>query len=51
MWQDVVDLHDFYQTPLGGVTRRLLLARIRARYYCPTEPRKLRSAVSNCPGL
>jgi SAM-dependent methyltransferase len=30
MWQDVVDLHDFYQTPLGGVTRRLLLARIRA---------------------
>src|ERR1700754_3284248 len=30
MWQDVVDLHDFYQTPRGGVTRRLLLARIRA---------------------
>jgi SAM-dependent methyltransferase len=30
MWQDVVDLHDFYQTPLGAVTRRLLLARIRS---------------------
>jgi SAM-dependent methyltransferase len=30
MWQDVVDLHDFYQTPLGGVTRRLLQARLRA---------------------
>lgn len=30
MWQDVVDLHDFYQTHLGAVTRRLLLARIRA---------------------
>jgi SAM-dependent methyltransferase len=30
MWQDVVDLHDFYQTSLGTVTRRLLLARIRA---------------------
>ena len=30
MWQDVVDLHDFYQTPLGAVTRRLLMARIRA---------------------
>ncbi len=30
MWQDVVDLHDFYQTSLGAVTRRLLMARIRA---------------------
>ncbi|HVO01925.1 MAG TPA: methyltransferase domain-containing protein [Candidatus Cybelea sp.] len=30
MWQDVVDLHDFYGTPLGGVTRRVLMARIRA---------------------
>jgi SAM-dependent methyltransferase len=30
MWQDVVDLHDFYGTPLGGVARRMLQQRIRA---------------------
>ena len=30
MWQDVVDLHDFYQTEMGAVTRQLLGARIRA---------------------
>lgn len=29
MFQDVVDLRDFYQTPLGGVTRQLLRQRIR----------------------
>nr|WP_298689917.1 class I SAM-dependent methyltransferase [uncultured Dongia sp.] len=29
MFQDVVDLRDFYQTPLGAVTRQLLRARIR----------------------
>jgi SAM-dependent methyltransferase len=29
MWQDVVDLHDFYQTEIGEVTRQLLGARIR----------------------
>lgn len=29
MWTDVVDLRDFYQTPLGGVTRRILRHRIR----------------------
>ena len=30
MWQDVVDLHDFYGTPLGAVARRMLQQRIRA---------------------
>ena len=29
MFQDVVDVRDFYQTPLGKVTRQLLRARIR----------------------
>ena len=29
VFQDVVDLRDFYQTPLGAVTRQLLRARIR----------------------
>lgn len=29
MFQDVVDVRDFYQTPLGRVTRQLLRARIR----------------------
>jgi SAM-dependent methyltransferase len=32
MWQDVVDLHDFYQTEIGNVTRQLLGARIRAMW-------------------
>jgi len=30
MWQDVVDLRDFYNSDMGKVTRRLLKARIRA---------------------
>jgi SAM-dependent methyltransferase len=29
VFQDVVDVRDFYQTPLGAVTRQLLRARIR----------------------
>lgn len=29
MFQDVVDLRDFYQTPLGNVTRQLLRQRVR----------------------
>ena len=32
MQQDVVDLRDFYNRPLGGVVRRLLTSRIRARW-------------------
>lgn len=29
MWMDVVDLRDFYSTPLGGVARRMIRRRIR----------------------
>ncbi|SCA55478.1 conserved hypothetical protein [Candidatus Terasakiella magnetica] len=29
MWMDVVDLRDFYQSPLGGVARRMIRRRIR----------------------
>lgn len=29
MWTDAVDLRDFYQTPLGGVARRMIRHRIR----------------------
>jgi SAM-dependent methyltransferase len=32
MQLDVVDLRDFYNRPLGGVVRRLLTSRIRARW-------------------
>jgi len=32
MQQDVVDLRDFYNRPLGGVVRRLLTSRIRSRW-------------------
>jgi SAM-dependent methyltransferase len=32
MQPDVVDLRDFYNRPLGGVARRLLTSRIRARW-------------------
>lgn len=32
MFQDVVDVRDFYQTPLGKVTRQLLRARIRSMW-------------------
>jgi SAM-dependent methyltransferase len=32
MQQDVVELRDFYNRPLGGVVRRLLTSRIRARW-------------------
>jgi SAM-dependent methyltransferase len=32
MQLDVVDLRDFYNRPLGGVARRLLTSRIRARW-------------------
>src|SRR5437667_312090 len=32
MWQDVVDLRDFYHTDLGKVARQLLRARIRAMW-------------------
>ena len=30
MWNDVVDLRDFYETRLGQVTRHLIRRRIRA---------------------
>lgn len=30
MWMDVVDLRDFYSTPLGGMARRMIRRRIRA---------------------
>src|SRR6266404_4921358 len=30
MWSDVVDLRDFYQTPLGAVARQLIRLRLRA---------------------
>ena len=30
MWTDAVDLRDFYETPLGGVARRMIRRRIRA---------------------
>ncbi|MDV7339511.1 methyltransferase domain-containing protein [Terasakiella sp. A23] len=30
MWMDVVDLRDFYSSPLGGVARRMIRRRIRA---------------------
>ncbi|WP_038013404.1 class I SAM-dependent methyltransferase [Terasakiella pusilla] len=29
MWMDVVDLRDFYSTPLGGMARRMIRRRIR----------------------
>jgi hypothetical protein len=29
---DVVDLADFYRTPLGGIARRIISHRIRARW-------------------
>src|SRR6476619_7021006 len=32
MQQDVADLRDFYNRPLGGVVRRLLTSRIRSRW-------------------
>jgi SAM-dependent methyltransferase len=32
MQSDIVDLRDFYNRPLGGVVRRLLTSRIRARW-------------------
>ncbi len=32
MHPDVVGLRDFYNRPLGGVVRRLLTSRIRARW-------------------
>jgi SAM-dependent methyltransferase len=32
MQQDVVELRDFYNRPLGGMVRRLLTSRIRARW-------------------
>src|SRR5258708_9185698 len=32
MWQDVVDLRDFYHSDLGQVARQLLRARIRAMW-------------------
>ena len=32
MQQDVVELRDFYNRPLGGVVRRLLTSRIRSRW-------------------
>ena len=32
MHQDVVELREFYRSPLGGVARRLLTHRLRARW-------------------
>ena len=52
MWQDVVDLHDFYQTPLGGVTRRLLLARIRALWPdLRDDPAHMYDLPPSCDGV
>jgi SAM-dependent methyltransferase len=33
MHQDVVDLREFYSRPLGAVVRRLIAARVRARWH------------------
>lgn len=41
MWQDVVDLRDFYNTELGRVTRRLLQLRIRSLWPDLTGQRVL----------
>lgn len=32
MWTDAIDLRDFYETPLGGVARRMIRRRIRAMW-------------------
>ena len=45
MQLDVVDLRDFYNRPLGGVVRRLLTSRIRARWRSAQGSQLMGSAL------